>query len=86
MSRSGQNGGGKGGRDYRVNWSERADGGAAFGDYTITLSFAGSASPWLVSFKNEPLRQAHGTFTGYSRFKTIANAKRWVEKRLRTIA
>jgi hypothetical protein len=86
MSRSGQNGGGKGGRNYRLNWSPTLDGGASFGSYTILFSWSGTAFPWSVNFKGQPLLQSHGNFTGYSRFKTLENAKRWVEKRIEKLS
>jgi hypothetical protein len=73
---------GKGGRNYRLNWTDEADGGATFGSYRIRFVHAGTAQPWGVFFKEEPMLRAHGNYTGYCRFKTVENAKRWVERRL----
>jgi hypothetical protein len=82
MSHSGQNGGGKGGRNYHLNWTDTPE-GAEFGDYRIYKAWSGTAFPFGIMFKGEPLLQQHGNFMGYCRLKTIENAKRWVEKRLR---
>lgn len=73
---------GKGGRNYRLNWTDVVD-GASFGDWSVRLSSPGTAHPFKVCFKGEPLLRAHGAFTGYQCFASVDNAKRWVEKRLR---
>jgi hypothetical protein len=77
--RSGANGGGKGGRNFRLNWSTYL----TFGDWSIQENFRGTSMPWAVVYKNEIVQRAHGAFTGYRRFKTAENAKRWVERYLR---
>jgi hypothetical protein len=81
MGRLGGNSG-KGGRNYRLNWSATADGGAVFSGYSIHYNWQGTSFPWSVHFKGEPMLQAHGACTGYRRFKTMENAKRWVERRI----
>lgn len=72
---------GKGGRNYRLNWTDLTD-GAEFGNWSITLSSRGTAHPYKVYFKGAPLLRAHGAFEGYQCFASVENAKRWVEKRV----
>jgi hypothetical protein len=81
-SKPGQNGGGKGGRNYRLNWTLTPDGGAEFGEYSIQHDCQGTAHPYTVHYRGEPLSRAHGNFTGHARFKTLPNAQRWCERRL----
>ncbi len=84
MSRSGQNGGGQGGRNHRFNWGKPDGKGAfAFGDWRICIMHQGSTLPWAVFYKDEPMLRRHGDFEGYRRFKTAENAQRWVELRSR---
>jgi len=82
MARSGQNGGGKGGRNYRVNWSEGKT--YAFGNYLVEdVTFAGSPRPWVVRFKRMVVARAEGRSRGARRFVSAERAMRWVEKLLR---
>jgi hypothetical protein len=76
MSRSGGTSG-KGGRSYRLNWTDVTD-GASFGDWSVRLSSPGSAHPFKVYFKAEPV--LHRRF--FACFASVENAKRWVEKRI----
>lgn len=66
-----------------LNWSPTPDGGAAFGDWTIVAE-SGYCWPWKLLFKGRPMLQAHGRCLGFRRFKTVANAQRWVERRAST--
>lgn len=79
MSRSGQNGGGKGGRNYRLNWTPMPDGGVSFGDWRVK-SEPGWRWPWEVHFKGRPFLRNHGVYNGTLRFKTKENAQRYVER------
>jgi hypothetical protein len=74
---------GKGGRNYRLNWTEASDGGATFGDWRIK-SEPGWRLPWEVRFKDRPFLRRHGDYNGTLRFKTVENAKRYVEKYIHT--
>jgi hypothetical protein len=72
----------RGGRNNRLNWTDAPDGSAVFGDYSIQKNNAGTKHPWTLCYKGEPMLRSHGSFTGYQRFATPENAKRWVEARL----
>lgn len=73
-TRGGSNGGGKGGRNHRLNWTD-ADGASSFANYKIERIDFGGEERWVVEWRGVPLRRA-------LRFKSLANAKRWVEKRI----
>jgi hypothetical protein len=73
---------GKGGRNYHLNWTNDAN-GAHFGPWIIEF-YATGPMPYRVLKNNYPILRAHGACTGFVRFKTIENAKRWVEKRVHT--
>ncbi len=81
MSRSGGNGGGKGGRNHRLNWMDTPDGGAHFGEWAIVAD-RGFRLPWVLQRRGFAVLRAHGNNSGAARFKTVETAKRWVEKRL----
>ena len=38
--------------------------------------------PWMVYYKDKPMRQAHGHFIGFKRFKILGNAILWVDQRI----
>lgn len=81
MNRGGSSG--KGGRNYRLNWKPTADGGAAFGNWTI-VSQAGWRLPWEIRFQGKPFLRRHGDYNGTARFKTVENAQRKVEEYVRS--
>jgi hypothetical protein len=77
-----QNGGGKGGRNYRLNWKTAPDGGATFGDWRI-VHRPGLRLSWVIQYKGYDLARRHGDYRGCVRLKTVDNAKRYVERYLR---
>jgi hypothetical protein len=83
MSRSGGNSG-KGGRNYRVNWThEPASSRFTFGDWIVFHIVWGGEERWCVSHKGHQVQRRYGAFEGYMRLKSSDAAMRWVEKRLR---
>ncbi len=85
MSRSGSNNGGRGGRDFRLNWSiaPGPGGDVTFGDWSVLWRSPGTSFPWTVFYKGSPVLQASGDSSAHRRFKTPQNAMRWVERELR---
>lgn len=65
----------------RPTWTQESDGIFTLGQYTVELDFAGTKYPWAVRFRGRMLQRPHGTYTGYQRFMSSDNAKRWVESR-----
>jgi hypothetical protein len=55
------------------------DGEWIHGPYKVKLTT--TARPWMVYYKDKPMRQAHGHFTGFKRFKILGNAILWVDQR-----
>jgi len=82
MSRTGSNGGGKGGRDHRLNWTVEADGSRVFGHWSVQRLYPDTLRQWTPHYKGMPMFARHGAFSGHRRFKTPENAQRWVEKHL----
>jgi hypothetical protein len=81
VSRTGS--GKRGGRDYRLNWTDATPSASSFGDWAIdSKGYEGSRHPFVVYFRGAPQQRAHGTFTGYQRFGSKEAAKRWVERRV----
>jgi len=70
----------KGGRNYRLNWTDGED-SATFGDWQILLSSPGTAHPYKVQFEGSPLLTERRL---YRCFASIDNAKRWVERQIQT--
>lgn len=81
LSRTGSNGGGKGGRNYRLNWMISGD-KITFGEWVVESAQWG----FVVWHKGVMLRRRHGNYEGTLVLKTQEHAKRWVEKRVRARA
>jgi hypothetical protein len=71
-------------RQQDLTWTIDDRGVARLGDYWVDAKlFAGTRRPFVVGFQQKLLLRAHGACTGYQRFVSMANAKRWVEKRIK---
>jgi hypothetical protein len=53
---------------------------ATLGPWSVHEAFPGTKYPWAVHYKGVLLQRPHGNYTGYQRFMTEDNARRWVEK------
>lgn len=85
LSRTGSNGGGKGGRNYRLNWMISGD-KITFGEWVVESAKWGDEIRFVVWHKGVMLRRRHGNYEGTLFLKTQEHAKRWVEKRVRARA
>jgi hypothetical protein len=80
VSRTGDNGGGQGGRNYRFNWGKAlADGSFGHGEWRIRCAHPGTTLPWIITHNGDLIQRTRFERQMARRFKTAENAQRWIE-------